>query len=222
MNKNILYRTINTNGTYTYGDIGISIEEWLGLLHNEKAKPYIDILLCFLREPEHKGTCSSLGLKYGKSSQHFNSKITRFSELVQGELGRFHVLGTDGKPTYWCIRYPDFYKKGIVLDAKYKRLGSYINVAKLEREDIHQIISYITCLQANIGGFVSPLEQKQSIIPTKKIRGLQATLSIFGIEISKNRNSFASFCKEMEEFENDFILSLGHYCKKAKCTNDIL
>lgn len=119
-------------------------------------------------------------------------------------------------------RYPDFYKKGIVLDAKYKRLGSYINVAKLEREDIHQIISYITCLQANIGGFVSPLEQKQSIIPTKKIRGLQATLSIFGIEISKNRNSFASFCKEMEEFENDFILSLGHYCKKAKCTNDIL
>lgn len=103
MNKNILYRTINTNGTYTCGDIGISIEEWLGLLHNEKAKPYVDILLCFLREPEHKGTCSSLGLKYGKSSQHFNSKITSFSEWVQGELGRFHVLGTDGKPTYWCI-----------------------------------------------------------------------------------------------------------------------
>ena len=109
------------------------------------------------------------------------------------------------------IRYPDFYKEGIVLDAKYKRLGSYNNVAKVERNDIHQMISYITCLQANIGGFVSPLENKQSIVPTKKIKGINATLSIFGIEISNNISSYESFCKDMVKMEDEFIKSLNFY-----------
>ena len=98
-----LYKTINTNGEYSCGDIGITTEEWMGLLRKEKSKPYIDALICFLREPEQKATCSTVGLKYGKPAQHFNGKITSFSEWVQTELGRFNVVGTDGKATYWCI-----------------------------------------------------------------------------------------------------------------------
>jgi len=94
------------------------------------------------------------------------------------------------------------------LDAKYKRIGSYTNVADVERDDIHQIITYITCLQANKGGFISPLLHKLPSVPSKKIKGLQATLSIFGIEISKKSNSYADFCQEMEKMENDFIESL--------------
>ena len=41
------------------------------------------------------------------------------------------------------IRYPDFYKDDMVLDAKYKRLGSYDKVSKLDRNDVHQVIAYI-------------------------------------------------------------------------------
>lgn len=68
------------------------------------------------------------------------------------------------------VRYPDFYKEGVVLDAKYKRLGSYENVARIDRDDIHQVISYMGALKATKGGFVSPLEKKQTIIPTKKLK----------------------------------------------------
>lgn len=103
MDKEVFYKTINTNGIYTCGDIGISTKEWVKLLNQEKAQQYIEVLLYFLRESEHKGTCRNMGVKYGKTPQHYNSKIKSFSEWVQKELGRFRVIGTDGKPTYWCI-----------------------------------------------------------------------------------------------------------------------
>ena len=106
------------------------------------------------------------------------------------------------------VRYPDFYKKDIVLDAKYKRLGSYEDVAKVGRDDIHQVIAYVNALNAKTGGFVSPLENKQAIIPTKHIKGTNSTLSIFGIEICKSADSYANFCEEMRIKEKEFVESL--------------
>lgn len=106
------------------------------------------------------------------------------------------------------IRYPDFYKENIVLDAKYKRLGSNNDVAKVGRDDIHQVIAYIIALKASKGGFISPLESKQTIIPTKKIKNITSTLSIFGIEICKTATSYVEFCDKMKEKENDFLSSL--------------
>lgn len=107
------------------------------------------------------------------------------------------------------VRYPDFYKKDIVLDAKYKRLDSYDNVAKVGRDDIHQIIAYVNALNAKTGGFVSPLENKQAIIPTKHIKGTDSTLSIFGIEICKSADSYEHFCEEMRIKEKEFVESLN-------------
>ena len=107
------------------------------------------------------------------------------------------------------VRYPDFYKKDIVLDAKYKRLDSYDNVAKVGRDDIHQVIAYVNVLNAKRGGFVSPLENKQPIIPTKHIKGTDSTLSIFGIEICKSAVSYANFCEVMKIKEKEFVESLN-------------
>lgn len=106
------------------------------------------------------------------------------------------------------VRYPDFYNKEIVLDAKYKRLGSYEDVAKVGRDDIHQVIAYVNALNAKRGGFVSPLENKQEIIPTKHIKGTDSSLSIFGIEICKSAASYADFCEAMKVKENEFVESL--------------
>lgn len=106
------------------------------------------------------------------------------------------------------VRYPDFYKKDIVLDAKYKGLGSYEDVAKVGRDDIHQVIAYVNALNAKRGGFISPLENKQAIIPTKRIKGSDSTLSIFGIEICESAASYAEFCGAMKVKENEFIESL--------------
>lgn len=106
------------------------------------------------------------------------------------------------------IRYPDFYKDDMVLDAKYKWLGSYDKVSKLDRNDVHQVMAYMTTLKVNRGGFVAPLEQKQSKVPTSHLQGSMATISIFGIEICKSATSYAEFCEKMGEMEDGFVESL--------------
>ena len=93
------------------------------------------------------------------------------------------------------IRYPDFYKDDMVLDAKYKLLGSYDKVSKVDSDDIHQVMAYMTALKVDQGGFVAPLNQKQLNIPTSHLKGSSATLSIYGIEISKTDTSYETSAK---------------------------
>ena len=98
-----LYKTINTNGEYSCGDIGVTTEEWLDILNDEKSKPYHEALLCFLRQKEHKATCTKVSQVYGKPAQYYNSKVYNFSKWVQKRLSRFSVKDADDKDTYWCI-----------------------------------------------------------------------------------------------------------------------
>ena len=98
-----LYTTINTNGEYSCGDIGVTTEEWLDILNDEKSKPYHEALLCFLRQKEHKATCTKVSQVYGKPAQYYNSKVYNFSKWVQKRLNRFSVKDADDKDTYWCI-----------------------------------------------------------------------------------------------------------------------
>ena len=98
-----LYKTINTNGEYSCGDIGVTTEEWLDLLSDENSKPYHEALLCFLRQKEHKATCVKVSQVYGKPAQYYNSKVYNFSKWVQKRLNRFSVKDADDKDTYWCI-----------------------------------------------------------------------------------------------------------------------
>lgn len=98
-----LYKTINTNGEFSCGDIDVTTEEWLDLLNDEKSKPYHEALLCFLRQKEHKATCVKVSQVYGKPAQYYNSKVYNFSKWVQKRLNRFSVKDADDKDTYWCI-----------------------------------------------------------------------------------------------------------------------
>ncbi len=103
------------------------------------------------------------------------------------------------------IRYPDFYKNDIVLDAKYKRMGSYEKVSEVDRNDIHQIITYMTVLNATKGGFIAPLTEEQPTVPTAYLNGTtDSTISIFGIEIAK-AETFSSFVTAMEANEATFV-----------------
>lgn len=103
MAKNIIYETLNKNGVYSCGNIGISTSEWYDLLLDNGAQQYIDTLLCFLREPEHTGSCATVSSKNGNTAQHYNSKITNFCKWTQKKLNKFTVKGIDGKDAYWCI-----------------------------------------------------------------------------------------------------------------------
>ena len=113
------------------------------------------------------------------------------------------------------IRYPDFYKDDMVLDAKYKRLGSYEKVSMVDRDDVHQVMAYMTTLHVDRGGFIAPLEKKQVKIPTSHLKGRSATLSIFGIEISKTASSYAEFCEKMKGMEKAFVESLNCFIDKS-------
>ncbi len=98
-----LYKTLNNNGEYSCGDIGISKEEWFELLKDSEAQQYRDALFCFLRMPEHAATCTAVAKKHGKNYEHYNAKVSNFARWVQRKLNRFQVLDTDGKETFWCI-----------------------------------------------------------------------------------------------------------------------
>ena len=106
------------------------------------------------------------------------------------------------------VRYPDFYNHNMVLDAKYKRLGGYDKVSKVDRDDVHQVMAYMKTLKIDKGGFIAPLEHKQIKIPTSHLKDSLSTLSIYGIEISKNASSYADFCDDMGKMEMVFVDSL--------------
>ena len=94
-------------GTFSC-DIGISVDEWQGILTNPQitTENYREALLAFYREPEHKATCSALSLKYfgnAKDAQRYNAWITKFGESVVKTLDRFHVFDTKGKEVYWNV-----------------------------------------------------------------------------------------------------------------------
>lgn len=106
------------------------------------------------------------------------------------------------------IRYPDFYKDGIVLDAKYKKLESYEKVSKVNRNDLHQLITYITNLQASKGVFIAPLTERQQKIPKSRLKDSSASLYILGIEICHTSTSYADFCEKMKAKEAYFVDTL--------------
>ena len=110
------------------------------------------------------------------------------------------------------IRYPDFYNDDMVLDAKYKRLGSYDKVSKVDRDDVHQVMAYMYAFQKHRGGFVAPLAKKQEKIPTSRIRGSCSFLNILGIKISQVSSSYADFCEQMKEGEKVFVQSINNNC----------
>lgn len=123
----------------------------------------------------------------------------------QNKLGTGRIYIFDD---YSGVRYPDFYNEVMVLDAKYKRLGGYEKVAQVGNSDINQVVTYMTTLHLNKGGFIAPLEQPQVKVPTSRLKNNLGTLSIFGIEISKTASSYADFCDQMQGMETRFVESL--------------
>lgn len=126
----------------------------------------------------------------------------------KGGIALFEDIQDDGKKHWSGIRYPDFYKNDIVLDAKYKRIGSYEKVSKVDRNDVHQVITYMLNLRASKGGFVVPLECKQATTPTSHLKDSTSTLAIYSIEICKTATSYKDFCEKMKEREYEFVQTL--------------
>ena len=97
------YYLTDSNGIISCGDIGVSVEDWSALLSSEKAAPYIDTLIRFLREQDHQASCTQLSLKYGYPSTYFNAKVIQFSKWVRNTLDRFRIMRDDSTEYFWGV-----------------------------------------------------------------------------------------------------------------------
>jgi len=133
------------------------------------------------------------------------------NRLKKGAIYLFEDRNEMGRIVRSGERYPDFYKEGIVLDAKYKRFENYERVSELDRNDIHQVITYMANLKATHGAFVAPLEHGPTIPPISQLKDSVSKLAILGIEIAKEAHSYAEFCQAMKLSEDAFVSSIINF-----------
>ena len=166
------------------------------------------------------------GLKYGQDKEKIHGILFDVSWLWEEYLnvllrpmGFLHPENRKRKGALYLFednykqpRFPDFYQGDIVLDAKYKddkKNG-------VQREDYHQMITYLYILNGRMGGFISPgeISQNENSQPIRlgRLNGYGAELCSFHIVIPQKCANYAEFCLEMKEQECDFAQAL---CKQG-------
>lgn len=132
------------------------------------------------------------------------------NKLKKGRIYLFEDFDEEGRLHLSGVRYPDFYKENIVLDAKYKRFEKYEKVSQVDRNDIHQVITYMNNQNAKYGGFVVPYEHAKDKVVTSLLKGRTSHLSIYGLEIYRNAKTYKEFCSGMSLCEKKFFEQLHH------------
>ena len=114
-------------------------------------------------------------------------------------------LYTDGSG----VRYPDFYKGGIVLDAKYKRYAG-MKLQHIDGDDLHQVITYMYILAAKHGGFIVPwVRNYEEDKPQQKtLKGYGGRMNIYGITVDSPAQNYKEYCTQMSQYENLFVRQL--------------
>lgn len=108
-------------------------------------------------------------------------------------------------------RFPDFWKKDIVLDAKYKRLAVNGNSFDISRDDVHQIMAYMYRLKANKGGIICPYKGEKNKIISQNMHkdSYLGSLSLYALAIPKNCSSYEDFTKLIVENERTLLEELS-------------
>lgn len=98
--------------------------------------------------------------------------------------------------------YPDFYKDGFILDAKYKHLNNGVS-----REDLYQVVTYMYCTKSLRGGYLYPFEEDGNFV-NYELEGYGGTIYVIPFHVpQKNKESdtfkdFEDFCKKIESSED--------------------
>lgn len=100
-------------------------------------------------------------------------------------------------------RFPDFWKKDFVLDAKYKRLAQKGKHLDIERDDVHQVMAYMYRLKAQRGGIICPLigDENRTISERMHKDSYKGSMVIYALAIPKNCKTFSDFAKQIAENE---------------------
>ena len=69
-------------------------------------------------------------------------------------------------------------------------------MSQIDRNDLHQLITYMTRLKVDKGGFIVPIN-KPLTLPSVKLKNTESTLSVYGLIINSTKTSYQKFKSEM-------------------------
>lgn len=121
--------------------------------------------------------------------------------------GFVHPTNREGRnPIYLDVshqlrRFPDYYCRDMVVDAKYKREVSH-------RDDFAQIISYMHCIPASRGILVHP-EKESAPVSSYTLNGCGGNLEVYHFVIPQC-DTFDSFVRAIDPVEKIFLEYLSH------------
>lgn len=139
-----------------------------------------------------------------------------YCNTILNKYGFVHPENKNGYNPLWLFtnktgkRYPDFYNENSVIDAKYKRYVGK-SVSDVGREDLHQIITYMYIRRASYGAFLSPFADHVADIANSELYGYGGNISLLGIEIPTESDSYCCFCEKMINNENKFAIDLENF-----------
>lgn len=100
--------------------------------------------------------------------------------------------------------FPDFYnrERGVVIDAKYKRLE--LTAKGIKREDLYQIVSYSYILKAKSAGVVFPSTSSTEYNKIGILAGYDAELFKHSIYIPQHADNYSEFVLAIQKSEDKF------------------
>ncbi len=157
-------------------------------------------------------------LKYGTTNDEIYGILfdgawlwEEYLNTLLAPIGFLHPRNKDSQGAIWLFnnpksapRYPDFYRQDFILDAKYKGYTDK-RVSEVDRDDLHQLITYMYIKQAAHGGLVYPSISSDTAIHSSTLCGYGGTISLYGMTIPQSVSSWSDFQSSMLHNEEALI-----------------
>ncbi|PJG83562.1 McrC family protein [Caviibacterium pharyngocola] len=161
-------------------------------------------------------------IKYGKEKDKIYGILfdgawlwEEYLNTLLQSLGFNHPKNKTGKNALYLFehsknykRFPDFWYKNIILDAKYKRLERQ---NEIHREDIHQLISYMYIQKADIGAVIYPTKTDSECFSQGKLNGYGGNIFKIAFSIPQNASDYFTFVEKIKESERFLQNSVRSY-----------
>ena len=206
-----IYQIVNSTKSYKLQNKNKVISANINPIRHPYFTKYMPLQRLCLQILQHKG------LKYGFNNDKIYGLLFSGSWLWEEYLFKSvlekcefkHPQNKSNKGGIYLFenntykRYPDYIKENFIFDAKYKN----INNDNIDRNDMHQIISYMHITNAKIGGFLYPSKDTDNIYcldaSLGTLRGFGGEIHTIGIPIPKNCKNFRDFTDKMQVVEKD-------------------
>lgn len=165
-------------------------------------------------------------LKYGTTNDEIYGILfdgawlwEEYLNTLLAPIGFLHPRNKDSQGAIWLFnnpksapRYPDFYRQDFILDAKYKGYTDK-RVSEVDRDDLHQLITYMYIKQAAHGGLVYPSISSDTALSPAKLCGYGGTIFLWGMTIPQSASSWKEFKDQMLYNEKTLVEEIGPFQK---------